>query len=269
MKNNRTAIPPAMILCGGRGTRLREITELLPKPMVTVGTQPIVWHIMRIYAAYGVNRFILCLGYKKEAFIDYFNHLHSRVCDMTITIGGETLYHGAFPEAGWEITLADTGLDTATGGRIARAAKYLRPDDRDFFLTYGDGVADIDIDALLNTHKKAGKMITCSAVHPAGRFGKMSFKDGLVAGFEPDSGAGEYVNGGFMALRREAVDRYIGDDDCFFEERPMLSALRDGQLYAYRHDGFWQCMDTPREYELLNQLWRDNRAPWRKGWQDV
>lgn len=174
--NENSVMPPAMILCGGRGTRLRDVTELLPKPMVPIGEQPILWHIMHIYAAFGVRRFILCLGYKRECFIDYFMNFHAHRSDVTITLGSDAnrvRFHDNIPEEGWEVTLADTGIDTMTGGRVAIAAKYLRPEEEEFFLTYGDGVADVDLAALLALHRRRGKLLTVSAVHPEGRFGEM------------------------------------------------------------------------------------------------
>ncbi|MEL7089092.1 MAG: sugar phosphate nucleotidyltransferase, partial [Planctomycetota bacterium] len=172
--DSSTAVPPAMILCGGQGTRLRDVTELLPKPMVPIGPQPIVWHIMKGYAAFGVRRFILCLGYKREAFIDYFLNYHARSTDITVRLGEQkdVEFHGSHGEIDWQVTLADTGDHTMTGGRIARASKYLREDDDTFFLTYGDALADIDFSDLLTFHRDAAKTLTISAVRPAGRFGE-------------------------------------------------------------------------------------------------
>ena len=164
MSAKQAELPPVMILCGGQGTRLRDLTELLPKPMVPIGEQPVLWHIMRGFAAFGCRRFILCLGYKREEFIDYFLNFQARSCDMTITLGRKNgiVYHGSSAEADWEVTLADTGIDTMTGGRVLRASRYLKPQDREFFLTYGDGVADIDVAALLEFHRRNGKQLTVS-----------------------------------------------------------------------------------------------------------
>lgn len=263
-------MPPAMILCGGYGTRLRDVTEQLPKPMTPVGPQPILWHIMKIYAAFGVKRFILCLGYKRDVFVDYFLHYHAHACDITIKLGkGERItYHGSHQEEDWEVTLADTGLDTMTGGRAYKAAKHLREDDREFFFTYGDAVSDIDIGALYRHHLASGKKITLTAVHPAGRFGEISLDgNGLVKGFheKPQTTEG-YVNGGFMVVDREVVGTLLSAEDQSFEAIPMQQATREGELRAFLHDGFWQCMDTPREYQILNQLWAGGNAPWTKFW---
>ena len=269
MSNRHT--PPVMILCGGKGTRLRDVTELLPKPMVPIGEQPIVWHIMKTYASFGVRRFILCLGYKRECFVDYFMNYHKRTADATVTLGhaGEVVFHEENDEADWEVTLAGTGLETMTGGRVARAAKYLRPEDQDFFLTYGDGLSDIDIDALYRHHREGGRLITVSAVHPAARFGEIMLDNDIVKGFEekPSQGTG-YINGGFMVVSREFLNRYLTtDSDLFFERAPMHDAAANGDMLAYRHEGFWQCMDNSREYQMLNELWKSGHAPWTKFWR--
>jgi glucose-1-phosphate cytidylyltransferase len=259
-----------MILCGGQGTRLRDVTELLPKPMVPVGSQPIVWHIMKTYAAFGVRRFILCLGYKREAFIDYFMNYHARAADVTITLGkgGRITYHGAHAEEGWEVTLADTGEQTMTGARVARAAKYLG-DDEDFFLTYGDGLANVDLAALLAFHRRHAQALTVTAVHPAGRFGEISLAGGSVRGFheKPQTESG-LINGGYLVIRRRFIDRYLNPDDpsLVLEQQPMRQAAHDDEMAAFVHDGFWQCMDTAREHQLLNELWASGKAPWTEHW---
>lgn len=268
----QSEMPPVMILCGGQGTRLRDVTELLPKPMVPVGPHPIVWHIMKGYAAFGVKRFILCLGYKREAFIDYFLNYHARATDVTIRLGklNDLSYHAGHGEENWEVTLADTGDRTMTGGRIARAAKYLKPEDKEFFLTYGDAVSDIDFSALLNFHRKSGKTLTVSAVHPAGRFGELGIDtDGKVTGFheKPQTEQG-FINGGFMVADRSLPERYLNtDNSLIFEQEPMRMIQESGQMGAYQHPDFWQCMDTAREHQLLNQLWDSGEAPWTKGWK--
>ncbi len=259
-----------MILCGGQGTRLRDVTELLPKPMVPVGAQPIIWHIMKIYAAFGVKRFILCLGYKREAFIDYFMNYHARATDITIRLGqkNQTTYHGTSGEEDWEVTLVDTGDKTMTGGRIARAAKYLKDSDKEFFLTYGDAVSNVDISALLVKHRLGNKALTVTAVHPAGRFGEMSIDNDKVVGFheKPQTEDG-FVNGGFMVMEKEAASKYLSSAvDLIFEQEPMRTILASGEMQAYKHSGFWQCMDTVREHALLNQLWDSGCAPWAKSW---
>ena len=269
-KKSKT-MPPAMILCGGKGTRLRDISEVLPKPMVTIGEQPIVWHIMKCYAAFGVRRFILCLGYKREAFVDYFVNYHLRTSDATVTLGHDAniRFHEVNPEADWEVTLAGTGVDTCTGLRVAMASKYLRPEDKDFFLTYGDGVADIDVDALYAQHLRGRRLLTLSAVHPAGRFGQMLMDGDKVVGFEEKPLQGEgYINGGFMVMNRGFVKKYLPlEKDVFLEKEPFQNALANKDMQAYRHEGFWQCMDNSREYHYLNELWSEGNAPWTRHWR--
>lgn len=266
-QNQRSAeMPPVMILCGGKGTRLRDVTELLPKPMVPIGDQPIVWHIMKRYAAFGVRRFILCLGYKREDFIDYFLNFRSRSSDVTVTLGRENriTYHDDAPEADWEVTLAHTGDESKTATRIRLASRHLRPGDRDFFLTYGDGLSDIDIAELLRFHRRQGKKLTISAVVPEGRFGEMRIEGNIVRSFEEKVSHRErFINGGFMVADAALIQPYIpADEDHFFEAEPMQRLMLDGELAAYRHEGFWQCMDTAREYQYLNELWKSGHAPW-------
>ena len=263
-------MPPAIILCGGKGTRLRDVSELVPKPMVPVGPHPIVWHIMKTYAAFGVKRFILCLGYKREVFINYFLDYHARATDVTIKLGekGKVTYHGGHGEEDWEVTLADTGDETMTGGRIARAAKYLKPEDERFFITYGDGLANVDMVQLLNTHLKGKRLLTVTSVHPASRFGEMVIAGDQVKSFheKPQVDQG-YINGGYMVAERKFLDQYLTPDaKLTLEQQPMQQAMKDGQMTAYVHSGFWQCMDTLREYELLNQLWDSKKAPWTEAW---
>ena len=268
---NDGAFPPVMILCGGRGTRLRDVTEVLPKPMVPIGPQPILWHIMRSFAAFGARRFILCLGYKREVFVDYFLNGALRTTDATITLGREpsVVFHEEPAESGWEVTLAGTGLDTLTGGRVLRAARYLRPEDKTFFLSYGDGLADIDIAALYRKHLAGGRLLTISAVHPEARFGELELDGDRVCGFaEKPPQAGGYISGGFMAVSRKFISRYLNEaEDLFFEHYPMEQCAADGEMQTYRHEGFWQCMDNQREYLLLNQLWTSGHAPWTRYWK--
>ncbi len=265
-------MPAAMILCGGKGTRLREVTELLPKPMVPIGEQPIVWHIMKTYAAFGVRRFILCLGYKQESFIDYFMNFHMRLSDATITLGHNPriVFHKEIEESDWEVTLAQTGVESFTGKRVILASKYLKKGDENFFLTYGDGLSDIHIGELYRSHLKSGKLFTISAVHPAARFGEMLLNEDRVERFdEKIAVSAGYINGGFMVLNRKFIEKYLSrTENEFFEKRPMLSAVRDGEVHAFRHEGFWQCMDTPREYQLLNELWESGKAPWTQFWDE-
>lgn len=240
-------MPPVMILCGGKGTRLGDVTKVTPKPMVKIGRDPILWHIMQWYAAFGCRRFILCLGYLKGEFEAYFAK-HVRALDRL----------------GWEVTCVDTGAETATGGRVARAAKALRQTDTEFFLTYGDGVADVDIAKLLRKHRRAGRSITITGVHPASRFGELVIKGDRVSDFQEKARSKFYINGGFMVVTRRFLSKYLADDPkMFFEQAPMRGAAAAGDMTIHRHEGFWQCMDTPREHALLNGLWAAGEAPWR------
>ncbi len=261
--------PPAIILCGGQGTRIRDVTEMLPKPMVPVGPQPIVWHIMKTYAAFGVRRFILCLGYKREAFIDYFLNYRSRATDLTVKLGqNEVVYHGDHCEDDWEVTLADTGEDTMTGGRVARAARHLKPEDKHCFMTYGDGLADLDIGALYQQHLRKDKSLTISVVSPRSRFGEVDIHDGDVRSFKEKPQVDDgFINGGYMVLKREFINRYLSTDSSLvFEKDPMCTAAKNGDMAAYTHRGFWECMDTAREHQMLNKLWDSGAAPWTSAW---
>ena len=272
MSVKKKEMPPVMILCGGKGTRLRDVTELLPKPMVSVGNHPILWHIMRSYSAFGVKRFILCLGYKKEIFIDYFLNFSARENDVTIKLGQvpELKFHGKKEEEDWEVTLADTGLESCTATRIRIASKYLKSSDKKFFLTYGDGVSDVNITKLLENHNDSGCALTISAVHPEGRFGEIHFrKDNTIRFTEKPIRTGGFVNGGFMVVEKSVIRKYIPmDQDVYFESEPFSRITADCQMNAYRHEGFWQCMDTPREHDLLNRLWDSGEAPWTTHWKD-
>lgn len=260
-----------MILCGGKGTRLREVTELLPKPMVPIGEQPIVWHIMKSYAAFGVNRFILCLGYKRECFVDYFTNYRLRTTDATVYSGAQNRveFHSDNNEDEWQITLAGTGIDSGTGTRVRLASRYLRDDDDCFFLTYGDGVSDVDVAAELAFHREHGLEVTVGAVHPAARFGEIKIAaDNKVKSFvEKPARIPGYINGGFMVMQKSFVTRFIPEEDCFLEQQPLFSAVKAGEMAAFRHEGFWQCMDTPREHSMLNELWESGNAPWTKYWK--
>ena len=271
MNGNSHAMPPVMILCGGRGTRLREVTEMLPKPMVPIGELPIIWHIMKSYAAFGVRRFILCLGYKREEFINFFLNYRSRTSDLTLTLGDrpQLKFHRSDDEADWEVTLASTGENTMTGGRVEKASRYLAPEDENFFLTYGDGVADVNIGELYQAHLASGKLLTISAVHPAGRFGELALDGNEICRFdEKPARHNNYINGGFMVVSRQMVTDYLtGQPDCFFESRPMTALAGKREINVFRHEGFWQCMDNPREYELLNNLWNSGEAPWARYWK--
>lgn len=270
MDSNRSSMPPVVILCGGQGTRLREVSERIPKPMVPIGGQPILWHIMRSYAAFGVDRFILCLGYKREVIVDYFLNFHALATDITLNLGtpNEIEYHGETQECNWQVTLADTGESAMTGARVSRATKYLRPEDDRFFLTYGDGLADVDICKLLDFHVQAGRKATITTVQPSSRFGEVSLADDRVSAFQEKSpAAAGFVNGGFMTLERGFVESYLtSEESVVLEKEPLRSASEDGEVSAFVHEGYWQCMDTPREHELLNAAWASGEAPWTKHW---
>lgn len=265
------SMPPAMILCGGLGTRLRDVSEVLPKPMVPVGRQPILWHIMRGYAAIGVKRFILCLGYKREVIVDYFLNYAARSSDVTVHLGerNRVTYHAPVTDD-WDVTLADTGDLTQTGGRVRLGSRYLGPQDSRFFLTYGDGLANIDVAASLAAHEQSGAALTISAVHPSGRFGEMKVEStGRVASFheKPQTERG-LINGGFMVVERRFVETYLkGGDAEALEDMPIRTAVAAGDVHAFVHEGFWQCMDTPREHGLLNNMWESGTAPWTERWR--
>ena len=270
-KLNEKTMPPCMILCGGLGSRLRDVTELLPKPMVPIGPQPIVWHIMKTYASFGVRRFILCLGYKSEVFIDYFLNYHERMSDFTISLNKnkKIVYHRSHhDEEDWEVTLAFTGIKTMTGGRVYQASKYLREQDTDFFLTYGDAVANVNFQKLYETHKRNNREITVTAVSPPNRYGILSIEEDAVTQFtEKPHSDKDLINGGFMVLKQTFVKKYIPDDTSIvFEKQPMMNAVADNQMSASFHSGFWQCMDVQREHEMLNKLWDQGNAPWTENW---
>lgn len=255
-----------VILCGGRGTRLREETEFRPKPMVPIGPQPILWHIMKYYAHFGHREFVLCLGYKGEMIKDYFrNYLWNR-CDVSMSLGPSprVQFHGRHDEEDWRVTLADTGEDSMTAYRIRRIGGYLGADE-DFLLTYGDGLATIDINAAIAAHRMAGKVCTLSAVHPASRFGTLHIDDqGGIATFREKPQIDlTYVNGGYMVCTKRLFDYLPDDRSVMFEQEPIARLVQDGQLHAFRHDGFWQPMDTYQENLHLNRLWAEGNAPWK------
>ena len=252
----------AVILAGGFGTRLSEETDLKPKPMIDIGGKPVLWHIMKTYTHYGVNDFIICLGYKgyviKEYFANYFLHLS----DVTLDLKANKMeIHDCKAEA-WKITLIDTGLNTMTGGRIQRVRRYIG--DETFMLTYGDGVADIDIKALLEFHRRHGKYATITSVQPSGRFGalRLDEHDNVISFLEKPRGDGASINGGFFVLEPQIFD-YIQGDETLWEKEPLENLARDGQLAAYRHGGFWKAMDTLRDKRELENLWNSGRAAWK------
>jgi glucose-1-phosphate cytidylyltransferase len=252
----------AIILAGGLGSRLSEETMLRPKPMVEIGGKPILWHIMNIYSAFGVNEFIIALGYKAEVIKEYFLNFYALNNDISIDLasGKTTIHDGNQPK--WKIHMVDTGLKTETGGRLKRLSRWLEQDET-FMFTYGDGVANVDIDALLRFHNAHGKLATLTAVRTPARFGRMAIKDDLVTDFyeKPEEGEG-WINGGFFVLNAKVLD-YIEGDETSWEHGPVERLARDGEMIGYRHRGFWSCMDTLREKNMLEDLWITDRAPWR------
>jgi glucose-1-phosphate cytidylyltransferase len=253
----------AVILAGGLGTRIAEESYLKPKPMVDVGGRPILWHIMKIYSHYGVNEFVICAGYKqhmiKEYFADYFLHCSDVTFDFAD--GGSMQIHNNVSEP-WKVSVIDTGLDTMTGSRIKRIAEYVG--DETFMLTYGDGVADVDIRKLLQFHKDTGKCATLTAVRPDVRFGILDLEGDNVTSFrEKISEDADWVNGGFMVLEPEVFDYIDEGDGTIFEKGPLQKLSSDGQLAAFKHPGFWQCMDSLRDKENLEELWKTGKAPWK------
>lgn len=251
----------AVILAGGMGTRISEETALRPKPMIEIGGRPILWHILKIYAAHGINDFVICLGYKgyiiKEYFANYFLHMSNVTFDMA---NNRMDVHQNNSEP-WKITLVDTGEQTMTGGRLKRVQAYLGDDD--FCFTYGDGVGDINITELIKFHQAEGKLATLTATQPPGRFGALILKGNSVEGFqEKPQGDGGWINGGFFVLSPKVIDQIDGDDSVW-EREPMQALARDGQMSAYLHRGFWQPMDTLRDRVQLEQLWAADKAPWK------
>jgi glucose-1-phosphate cytidylyltransferase len=251
----------AVILAGGRGTRIAEESDVRPKPMVEIGGRPILWHIMKTYAHHGITEFIVCLGYKGYVIKEYFANYVLHAADVTIDLAANDIrYHETAAEP-WTVTLVETGDDTATGGRIKRIARYL--DDELFCLTYGDGVADIDIAASIAYHRDHGARATMTAVRPPGRFGAAEIADGRVARFtEKPRGDGGSINGGFFVCEPSVLDLIAGDDTVW-EQEPLQGMAAAGELAAYRHDGFWQPMDTLREKNQLEALWDSGAAPWK------
>jgi glucose-1-phosphate cytidylyltransferase len=253
----------AIVLCGGLGTRLREETEFRPKPLVDIGGRPILWHIMKTYAHYGFREFILCLGYRGSMIKEYFLNYEAMNNDFTICLGQKfhVHYNGHHQEQQFQVTLADTGQETNTGGRVKRVQKYL--DGGPFFLTYGDGVADIDIPRLLEFHKSHGRLATVTTVPPISRFGIMDIDpESKVLNFTEKPKSKEWASAGYFVLEPEVME-YIGGDDCIFERDALEKLAAQGELMAYRHDGFFYAMDTFREYQVLNQLWNSGQAPWK------
>jgi glucose-1-phosphate cytidylyltransferase len=252
-----------MILCGGQGTRMREETEYRPKPLVEVGGRPILWHIMKMYAHYGFNDFVLCLGYRGNMIKDYFLQYEAMNNDFTISLGDREKieFHDAHDEQGLRVTLADTGLNTMTGGRVQKAAKYV--DDDTFLMTYGDGVSDLNIADVLDFHRKHGKLATLTAMRPSSRYGMLEIDgQGAVQKFAEKPKTDGWASAGFFVLNRRVFD-YLSGPSCVFEQEPLERLARENQLVAYKHDGFFYSMDTFREYQYLNELWDKGQSPWK------
>ena len=255
-----------VILAGGYGTRISEETDVKPKPMVLVGGKPILWHIMKTYSYYGFNEFVILLGYKGYYIKEYFSNYFLHQSDITIDLQENTMQVHNNTSEPWKVTLLETGLDTMTGGRILRARHYL--EDKPFLLTYGDGVADVDIPKSIEQHNKNKKIVTLTAIQPEARFGNIEFDDKLTVNSfveKPPTEAG-WVNGGFFVCEPD-VFNYIDGDDCFFEKEPLQKLAKKGELGVFKHKGFWQCMDTLRDNQKLNKLWNDGNAKW-KLWND-
>ncbi|MCX6582735.1 MAG: glucose-1-phosphate cytidylyltransferase [Candidatus Aminicenantes bacterium] len=252
-----------LILAGGYGSRLGNITENIPKPMVTIGEKPILWHIMKIYSHFGYNEFVILLGYQGAKIKEYFFNYHLTNNDFTINLADNKIqYSSSNNIEKWQVTLVDTGLDTLKGGRIKRAEQYL--DDDVNMLTYGDGVADIDIEKLVAFHHSHGKTVTLTGVRPPSRFGELMIKDGQLLSFEekPQVSSG-MINGGFMVFNRNLLSLLSPDKTCDFEFGVLENLAKKGEVMVYQHHGFWECVDTERDLNHLNKLWNDNKASWR------
>ena len=254
-----------LLLAGGYGTRLSEETDLKPKPMLEIGGKPILWHILKIYSSYGFNDFVILLGYKGYCIKEYFANYYLRQSDVTFDMrNGEMKVHNNSSEP-WRVTLIDTGLNSMTGGRIKRAKKFIG--NETFMLTYGDGISDVDIKKLYEFHKKNKTKATMTAIQPAGRFGALDIDSNIVNEFvEKPLGDGNWINGGFMVCEPDVLD-LIESDQTIFEQQTLQILAKNGELSAYKHNGFWQCMDTLRDKIALNELWNNNKAKW-KIWND-
>jgi glucose-1-phosphate cytidylyltransferase len=252
-----------VILCGGKGTRLREETEFRPKPMVPIGERPMLWHIMKTYAHYGHKDFILCLGYKGEIIKEYFRNYHWNTSDVTLRLGSESkiTYHRTHDEEDWTVTMVDTGMETQTGGRLQQALRFIDTDD--FLMTYGDGLINSDINASIRFHQQHGAIATVTGVQPLGRFGALKLDGTTVREFrEKPEKESVFINGGFFVFKK-IIGQYLEGEACLLEKQPLERLAVEGQLKVFLHDGFWQCMDTFREMEILNKMWRERKAPWK------
>ena len=252
-----------VLLAGGFGTRISEESHLKPKPMIEIGGQPILWHIMKEYSSYGFNEFVICAGYKQQVIKEYFANYYLHRSDITFdfTAQNEMVVHNNVAEP-WKVSIVDTGLNTMTGGRIKRVRDYIGNDT--FMLTYGDGVCDINIKELYDFHKKSGKLATMTAIQPGGRFGTLDIDESnTIERFsEKRKEDGGWINGGYMVIEPQVID-YIDGDQTVFEREPLERLAAEGQLQAYKHDGFWQCMDTLRDKNLLEEFLEQNKAPWK------
>lgn len=251
-----------VILAGGLGTRLSEETELKPKPMVEIGGRPILWHIMKIYSYYGFNDFVILTGYKSHVIKDYFLNYYTRYSDITVDMSNNSVEIHQHRNEPWKVTMLYTGKDTMTGGRIKKAKEYVG--NETFMLTYGDGVSDVNIPELLTSHKKSGKLATVTSIQPSGKFGALNIQnDGEITSFmEKPKGDGAWINGGFFVLEPQIFDYISEDDDAIWEREPLENLARDGQLQAFKHQGFWQAMDTLKDKNDLTAMWESKNAPW-------
>jgi glucose-1-phosphate cytidylyltransferase len=252
----------AVILAGGLGTRISEETNLKPKPMVEIGGRPILWHIMKIYSAHGINDFVICCGYKGYMIKEYFANYYLHMCDVTVDMEHNRMEVHQNKAEPWRVTLVDTGEDTMTGGRLRRVRSYVEGEE-EFCLTYGDGVGDVDITSLIEFHRKQGTLATMTTVQPPGRFGAVNLEEHKIVSFrEKPDGDGGWINGGFFVLSPAVID-YIEDDATPLEHEPMERMAAERKLSAYLHDGFWHPMDTLRDKVYLDSLWESGRAPWK------
>lgn len=259
-----------VILCGGMGTRIRDVADDIPKPLIRIGELPILWHIMKTYSHYGYSDFVLCLGYKGWLIKEFFLNYHRFITDFTLKLGDSSpiAFHNEHAEQDWSITMANTGINTQTGGRIWQVRKYLE-DSEVFCVTYGDGVADIDINELVDFHRSHGRVGTVTGVRPPGRFGVMDISSdddvaAAVAFREKPQGHEGYINGGFFVFDHRLWDYMNDDPSLVFEQSPLSTLAADGQLAVFKHQGFWQPMDTFRDWRQLNKVWDEGNAPWRR-----
>jgi glucose-1-phosphate cytidylyltransferase len=253
-----------LILAGGYGTRIRDVTNDIPKPMIPIGNRPVLWHIMKSYSQYGIKDFVLCLGYKSDIIKDYFLNYGNRQNDFTLDLSTQQInYHNHHITEDWCITFAETGQNSQTGARIFRVKKYLEKEEC-FMLTYGDGVSNINIAELIKYHKAHGKLLTVTGGHPPGRFGELEVDGNQVVGFNEKPQATEgWISAGFFVCNKAVLDYLTPEEDLIWERHPVESIVNDGQMMVYKHDGFWHPMDTSRDYKMLNQLWEQDKAPWK------